>query len=89
MNNRFYIDKGNVIRDIYGFIEPLPVSNELEAVKIKNLLNANWEQFQNLKLLMGKLKKENNKLKKINKNYQSLYEDKEFIKEQVVGERFI
>ena len=67
IEKRFIIDDWRV-RDIMGFIEPIPVTSDDQAKKVCDLLNKNWEQFNKQKCLLQKLQNENKKLRKINKD---------------------
>ena len=59
-NIRFIIDESGV-RDIFGFIEPIPVISSYQAIQVRDLLNNNWEQFNKQKCLIKRLR---NQIKK-------------------------
>lgn len=63
--DRFFIDDG-YIRDILGFIEPIKFISLHQGISIRNLLNKNWEQFNEQKCRIQRLKGENKNLHRIN-----------------------
>lgn len=65
MTERFIIDN-DCIRDILGFIEPIPIISMHQAIKVRDLLNRNWEQFNEQKCLIKRLRLQNKELHKIN-----------------------
>lgn len=68
LDKRFIIDYNNdkCIRDILGVIEPIPLISSDQAIAVRDVLNANWEQFNKQKCLIQKLRNENKRLHRIN-----------------------
>lgn len=80
MNNyRFIIDDGRIC-DILGFIEPIPVVSSHQAIKVRDLLNKNWEQFNEQKCWINRLKNENRELHRINGELHRRLGEKECVK---------
>lgn len=65
-SGRFFIDNRQIC-DSMGFIEPIQINSTYHGVQVKNLLNKNWEQFNEQKCLIQRLSNQNKKLLKINK----------------------